>query len=63
MFHFAVSLGGVESLIQHPSSMTHAAIPRERREEIGLVDGLIRLSVGIESIEDLIGDLEQALQY
>ena len=63
LFHFAVSLGGVESLIQHPASMTHAAIPRERREKIGLVDGLIRLSVGIESIEDLIGDLEQALQY
>ena len=42
--------------------MTHAAIPRERREKIGLVDGLIRLSVGIESMEDLIGDLEQALQ-
>jgi cystathionine gamma-lyase len=62
LFHFAVSLGGVESLIQHPSSMTHAAIPRERREEIGLVDGLIRLSVGIESMEDLIDDLEQALQ-
>jgi cystathionine beta-lyase/cystathionine gamma-synthase len=43
--------------------MTHAAIPLERREKIGLVDGLIRLSVGIESMEDLIGDLEQALQY
>ena len=63
LFHFAVSLGGVESLIQHPSSMTHAAIPLERREKIGLVDGLIRLSVGIESMEDLIEDLEQALQY
>ncbi len=63
LFHFAVSLGGVESLIQHPSSMTHAAIPRKRREEIGLVDGLIRLSVGIESMDDLIVDLEQALQY
>ena len=63
LFHFAVSLGGVESLIQHPASMTHAAIPLERREKIGLVDGLIRLSVGIESMEDLIEDLEQALQY
>jgi len=62
LFHFAVSLGGVESLIQHPASMTHAAIPPERREKTGLVDGLIRLSVGIESMEDLIEDLEQALQ-
>jgi cystathionine beta-lyase/cystathionine gamma-synthase len=62
LFHFAVSLGGVESLIQHPASMTHSAIPLELREKIGLVDGFIRLSVGIESMEDLIDDLEQALQ-
>ncbi|MCC2113187.1 MAG: PLP-dependent transferase, partial [Hyphomicrobiales bacterium] len=61
LFQFAVSLGGVESLIQHPASLTHAAVPRERREEIGLVDGLVRLSVGIENADDLIADLEAAL--
>ncbi|MBS1255004.1 MAG: L-methionine gamma-lyase [Deltaproteobacteria bacterium] len=62
LFQFAVSLGGVESLIEHPASMTHAAIPPERREKLGLVDGLLRLSVGIESVEDLIEDIEQALE-
>ncbi len=62
LFSLAESLGGVESLCGHPSSMTHAAIPKEDREKIGLKDSLIRLSVGIEDIEDLIADLEQALE-
>ncbi|MBL4747141.1 MAG: cystathionine gamma-synthase [Flavobacteriaceae bacterium] len=61
IFTLAESLGGVESLAGHPASMTHAAIPREEREKIGVVDSLIRLSVGIEDQEDLIADLEQAL--
>ncbi len=58
----AESLGGVESLVCHPASMTHAAIPREVREEVGIVDELIRLSVGIENADDLIADLEQAIE-
>lgn len=57
----AESLGVVESLIEHPASMTHASVPKEEREKIGLTDGLIRLSVGIENAEDLIADLNQAL--
>jgi len=57
----AESLGVVESLIEHPASMTHASIPKEEREKIGLTDTLIRLSVGIEDVEDLIADLSQAL--
>ena len=57
----AVSLGGLESLIQHPASMTHAAIPREKREQAGITDELVRLSVGCESYKDLRADLEQAL--
>jgi cystathionine beta-lyase len=61
VFCLAESLGGVESLIGHPATMTHAAIPKEEREKTGVVDTLIRLSVGIEDIEDLIADLEQAL--
>ena len=61
-FTLAESLGGVESLVGHPASMTHAAIPKEEREKSGVVDGLIRLSVGIEGIEDLIKDLNQALE-
>ncbi len=61
VFSLAESLGGVESLVGHPASMTHASIPREQRLESGLTDSLIRLSVGIESAEDLIADLEQAL--
>ena len=61
VFLLAESLGGVESLIEHPALMTHASIPREIREKTGIVDGLIRLSVGIESVEDLISDLEQGL--
>lgn len=60
LFSLAESLGGVESLIGHPATMTHAAIPKEEREKIGLRDGLIRISVGIEDEEDLINDLKQA---
>ncbi len=60
-FSLAESLGGVESLIGHPASMTHAAIPKEEREKTGVVDSLIRLSVGIEDADDLIADLQQAL--
>ena len=60
-FTLAESLGGVESLIGHPASMTHAAIPKEEREKTGVVDSLIRLSVGIEDIDDLIRDLERAI--
>ncbi len=61
LFTLAESLGGVESLAGHPASMTHASIPKEEREKNGVVDALIRLSVGIEDVEDLIADLEQAL--
>jgi len=61
IFSLAESLGGVESLIEHPALMTHASISEDIREKIGISDGLIRLSVGIESIEDLIDDLNQAL--
>lgn len=60
-FSLAESLGGVESLCGHPATMTHASIPKEEREKVGLVDSLIRLSVGIEDVEDLIEDLAQAL--
>ena len=58
----AETLGGVESLIEHPASMTHASVPPEERKKIGLEDGLIRLSVGIEDVDDLIEDLEQAFE-
>lgn len=61
LFSLAESLGGVESLIGHPASMTHASIPREERLKNGLTDSLIRLSVGIEDIDDLIADLEKAI--
>jgi len=61
LFTLAESLGGVESLIEHPASMTHASIPPERRRAIGISDGLIRLSVGIEDEADLRADLAQAL--
>jgi cystathionine beta-lyase/cystathionine gamma-synthase len=61
LFALAESLGGVESLIGHPASMTHASIPREERLKVGLTDSLIRLSVGIEDVDDLIEDLEAAL--
>jgi O-acetylhomoserine/O-acetylserine sulfhydrylase-like pyridoxal-dependent enzyme len=56
------SLPVVESLLGHPASMTHASVPREMRERMGLTDSLIRLSVGIEDVEDLLADLEQALE-
>ena len=62
IFTLAESLGGVESLSGHPASMTHASIPREERIKNGLVDSLIRLSVGIEDVDDLIADLEAALK-
>ena len=61
VFSLGESLGGVESLCTHPASMTHASIPKEERVKVGLKDTLIRLSVGIEDVEDLIGDLEQAI--
>jgi cystathionine beta-lyase/cystathionine gamma-synthase len=61
IFTFAESLGGVESLIEHPSSMTHASVPKDERERIGVTESLIRLSVGIEDVEDLVTDLSQAL--
>ena len=57
----AESLGGVETLISHPASMTHASVPPEERQRIGITDGLVRISVGIEDVEDLIADLDQAL--
>lgn len=58
----AESLGGVESLISHPASMTHASVPKENRDQIGITDGLVRISVGIEDEADLVGDLRQALE-
>lgn len=61
LFTLAESLGGVESLIEHPAIMTHASIPAETRARIGIADGLIRLSVGVENVDDLIADLDQAL--
>jgi cystathionine gamma-lyase len=61
VFALAESLGGVESLIEHPAIMTHASIPKEKREALGISDTLIRLSVGVEDVDDLIADLEQAL--
>ena len=61
IFTLAESLGGVESLVNHPASMTHASIPKAEREKSGVVDGLLRLSVGVEDIEDLLADLGQAL--
>jgi cystathionine gamma-lyase len=62
IFTLAESLGGVESLIEHPALMTHASVPENVRNELGIVDGLVRLSVGIENIDDLIDDLDQALK-
>jgi len=61
LFSLAESLGGVESLIEHPAIMTHASVPQNIREKLGIGDGLVRLSVGIESIDDLLQDLEQSL--
>ena len=61
IFVLAESLGGVESLVGHPASMTHASVPAELKRKMGLTDSLVRLSVGIEDVEDLIADLDQAL--
>lgn len=61
VFALAESLGGVESLASHPASMTHASVPAERRAAIGITDGLVRLSCGVEDVEDLLADLDQAL--
>jgi cystathionine beta-lyase len=57
----AESLGGVESLVCHPATMTHASIPNEIRQKVGITDGLIRLSIGIENIDDILFDLDQAI--
>jgi cystathionine beta-lyase/cystathionine gamma-synthase len=62
IFALAESLGGVESLIGHPATQTHASVPAEKREAMGLTEGLVRLSVGIEDVEDLMEDLDQALK-
>jgi cystathionine gamma-lyase len=62
VFTLAESLGGVESLIEHPASMTHASIPQERRIEKGITDKLIRVSVGIEDVEDLLEDLQRGFK-
>jgi cystathionine beta-lyase/cystathionine gamma-synthase len=62
LFALAESLGGVESLISHPATMTHASVPREEREKAGLTDGLVRISVGIEDLDDLLADLDRALE-
>ena len=59
---FGESLGGVESLVSHPATMTHASIPAEIRKKVGIVDNLIRLSVGIENVEDLIKDIDRAIE-
>jgi cystathionine gamma-lyase len=61
LFSLAESLGGVESLIEHPAIMTHASVPEDLRKELGIEEGLVRLSVGIESVEDLLDDIDQAL--
>ena len=61
-FTIAESLGAVESLISIPALMTHASIPRDRRLELGIEDGLVRISVGLEDVEDLLEDLEKALK-
>jgi cystathionine beta-lyase/cystathionine gamma-synthase len=60
IFSLAESLGGVESLISHPATMTHASVPPDRRAALGITDGMIRLSCGVEDVGDLIGDLEGA---
>jgi cystathionine gamma-lyase len=61
VFALAESLGGVESLVDHPAIMTHASVPEEKRAALGISDQLIRLSVGIENVDDLVADLDQAL--
>ena len=62
LFSLAESLGGVESLINHPVLMTHASVPREQREALGVTDSLVRLSVGVEDVRDLIDDLKTAIE-
>jgi len=62
LFALAESLGGVESLINHPALMTHASVPKEQREALGISDSLVRLSVGIEDVRDLIDDLKTGLE-
>ena len=62
LFTLAESLGGVESLIGHPATMTHASVPASLRESMGLSQGLVRISVGIEDADDLLADLEQAME-
>jgi cystathionine beta-lyase/cystathionine gamma-synthase len=62
IFILGESLGGVESLISHPASMTHASVPKAEREKYEFTDSLVRLSVGIEDVEDLIEDIEQAIK-
>ena len=61
LFSLAESLGGVESLINHPAIMTHASVPPEKRAQIGITDSLVRLSVGVEDVNDLLNELEQVL--
>ena len=61
LFTQAESLGGIESLVAHPASMTHASVPKETREAVGITDGLVRFSVGIEHVEDLWADIDRAL--
>ena len=63
VFTLGESLGGVESLISHPASMTHASVPKEEREKLGITETLVRFSVGIEDIEDLISDIEKSILY
>jgi cystathionine beta-lyase/cystathionine gamma-synthase len=63
LFTLAESLGGVESLISHPASMTHGSVPKEKRDKLGVTEGLIRISVGIEDVEDLQADLVTALTF
>ena len=61
VFVCAESLGGVESLIEHPALMTHGSVPKENREKLGIVDGLVRISVGLEAVSDLEDDLARAM--
>ena len=62
-FPKAESLGGIESLCCHPASMTHASVPREQREKVGITDSLVRFSIGIETVDDLIADVRAALEH
>jgi cystathionine beta-lyase/cystathionine gamma-synthase len=63
LLSLAESLGGVESLISHPASMTHASVPPDQRAALGVTDGLVRISVGVEDLDDLLDDLSQALDH